>query len=234
MLNEIEILLKVQEKDLKIMALESRLKENPEIVNKARNTLKEAENELKEKENLHKKLQVERKNSEIQVESNNEQIAKLDSQAGSVKDNKTYKAIQDEILDLKARISLIEDAMLENMEKCDEISSQVKDLKAKMAQRKKELEEAEAKARRENEDIEKEIRDLKDLKSEIEKNLGSEILSRYYRLLNNKKDAVVVPSRNGSCGGCFMSLTPQSIMKLRSEMEIVTCESCQRILYWES
>ncbi|MCK9554254.1 C4-type zinc ribbon domain-containing protein [bacterium] len=234
MLNEIEILLKVQEKDLKIMSLESRLKENPEIVNKARNILREAENELKAKNDILKKLQVERKDSEIQVESNNEQIAKLDSQAGSVKDNKTYKAIQDEILNLKARISLIEDTMLENMEKCDEISSQIKDLKEQAALRTDELEKAEEKARKESGDIEKEIRDLKDLKSEIEKNLSPEILSRYYRLLNNKKDAVVVPSRKGSCGGCFMALTPQVIMKLRSEMKIVTCESCQRILYWES
>ncbi|MDD5644641.1 MAG: C4-type zinc ribbon domain-containing protein [bacterium] len=234
MLNEIEILLKVQEKDLRIMALAYRLKKNPEIVNKAGDRLKEAENALKDKEDMLRKLQVERKNSEIQVESNNEKIAKLDSQAGSVRDNKTYKAIQNEILDLKARISLIEDTMLENMEKCDEVGAQIKDLREKAVQAKKALGESETRAKKENEEIEKEIKDLESLKTEIEKNLRPEILSQYRRLLNNKKDTVVVPSKNGSCGGCFMSLTPQCIMKLKSEMQIVTCESCQRILYWES
>ncbi|MCK4948392.1 MAG: hypothetical protein KAS46_08490 [Candidatus Aureabacteria bacterium] len=234
MLKDIEVLLKVQEQDLKIIEFEKKLKENPELVNRAKITLSQAEADYKEKEEGFKKLQVARKNKEIEVASYNEQIRKLDSQAGTLKDNKAYKALQDEIINARAKIALDEDEILLNMEECDSVAGKVKQSKEFVDQQMRRVKEAEEKSKVENADMEKQICGLKELKKELEKNVSPKALLKYTRLLKNKRGAVIVLSRHGSCSGCNMKLTPQVLMKLKGGMEIVSCETCQRIIYWES
>ena len=36
---------------------------------------------------------------------------------------------------------------------------------------------------------------------------------------------------NGSCSACFMSLRPQMQVEVKRGDQIITCESCTRILY---
>ena len=234
MLKDIEVLLKLQEQDLKIIELEKKLKENPELVNNAKIALMQAESDYKEKEDVFKKLQIAMKNKEMEVASYNEQIRKLDSQAGTLRDNKAYKALQDEIINTRAKIALDEDEILLNMEECDKVARGVKEAEEFVARQMQRVKEAEEKSKRENVDMEREICGLKELKGELEKNVTLKSLSKYAMLLKNKRSAVVVSSRRGSCSGCNMKLTPQVLMKLKGGVEIVLCETCQRIIYWES
>jgi RNase P subunit RPR2 len=39
-------------------------------------------------------------------------------------------------------------------------------------------------------------------------------------------------ARNGSCTACFMALRPQVMSEVRRGDEIITCENCNRILYY--
>ena len=234
MLKDVEFLIKIQEQDLEIMKCQAKLKENPELVFIAKQGLEKAEAELKDNKDELKQIQVGRKTREISVESCNTQINKLDSQAGTLRDNKSYKALQHEILDLKAKIALIEDEILVDMEKSEKISEEIKKQKDTISVKIDNVKESERTAEKENEDMKKEIAGLKKMKAELIENVSPVILARYERLLKNKKDAVVVPSRHKSCGGCNMKLTPQVIMKLKGSMEVVSCENCQRIVYWDS
>jgi predicted nucleic acid-binding Zn-ribbon protein len=42
----------------------------------------------------------------------------------------------------------------------------------------------------------------------------------------------VAEARNGSCSACFMSLRPQVMSEVRLGEEIITCDNCNRILYY--
>ncbi|MCH9614314.1 MAG: hypothetical protein SP1CHLAM54_17280 [Chlamydiia bacterium] len=59
------------------------------------------------------------------------------------------------------------------------------------------------------------------------------ILSIYERLLRNKKDRVVVPIENRTCSGCHITLTIQHENLVRKGENIVFCEHCSRVHYWQ-
>jgi hypothetical protein len=60
-----------------------------------------------------------------------------------------------------------------------------------------------------------------------------EILSIYEKLLRNKRDRVVVPIENRTCSGCHIVLTAQHENLVRKGDNLVFCEHCSRIHYWQ-
>lgn len=58
------------------------------------------------------------------------------------------------------------------------------------------------------------------------------IMKIYEKLLNNKRDRVVVPVTNRCCSGCHIILTAQQENLVRKGERLVFCEHCSRILYW--
>ncbi len=92
--------------------------------------------------------------------------------------------------------------------------------------------------------LEKEIRDsiqlinqegssLKAEREELAKSADVETLRIYERLLRNKKDRVIVPIENRSCSGCHIALTAQHENVVRKGDNLVFCEHCSRIHYWQ-
>lgn len=92
--------------------------------------------------------------------------------------------------------------------------------------------------------LEKEIRDsvglintegssIKREREELAKGADAEVLRIYERLVRNKKDRVVVPIENRTCSGCHIALTAQHENVVRKGSNLVFCEHCSRIHYWQ-
>ena len=57
--------------------------------------------------------------------------------------------------------------------------------------------------------------------------------AQYNRTVTRIRDGVAVAeARNGACMACFMALRPQAMAQVRRGEEIITCENCNRILYY--
>ena len=55
----------------------------------------------------------------------------------------------------------------------------------------------------------------------------------YVRISARIRDGVAVAeARNGACMACFMALRPQAMAQVRRGEEVVTCDNCNRILYY--
>jgi predicted nucleic acid-binding Zn-ribbon protein len=55
----------------------------------------------------------------------------------------------------------------------------------------------------------------------------------YQRISARIRDGVAVAeARNGACTACFMALRPQMMAEVRRGIEIITCDNCNRILYY--
>ena len=55
----------------------------------------------------------------------------------------------------------------------------------------------------------------------------------YARIKARIRDGVAVAeARNGACTACFMALRPQVMAEVRRGMEVITCDNCNRILYY--
>jgi predicted nucleic acid-binding Zn-ribbon protein len=55
----------------------------------------------------------------------------------------------------------------------------------------------------------------------------------YKRISSRIRDGVAMAeARNGACMACYMSLRPQIMSDVRRGQEIITCDNCNRILYY--
>ncbi len=55
----------------------------------------------------------------------------------------------------------------------------------------------------------------------------------YQRISKRIRDGVAVAeARNGACTACFMALRPQMMAEVRRGIEVITCDNCNRILYY--
>jgi predicted nucleic acid-binding Zn-ribbon protein len=63
--------------------------------------------------------------------------------------------------------------------------------------------------------------------------LPKSIGALYVRISARIRDGVAVAeARNGACMACFMALRPQAMAQVRRGEEVVTCDNCNRILYY--
>jgi hypothetical protein len=58
------------------------------------------------------------------------------------------------------------------------------------------------------------------------------MLGHYERLSKRHPGSVVSDATNGRCGGCHLELRPQLYQELRSVPDVLFCENCKRILYY--
>ena len=63
--------------------------------------------------------------------------------------------------------------------------------------------------------------------------LPKPLSSLYQRISKRIRDGVAVAeARNGACTACFMALRPQMMAEVRRGIEVITCDNCNRILFY--
>jgi hypothetical protein len=68
---------------------------------------------------------------------------------------------------------------------------------------------------------------------QLEADLQPKNRARFLRLLESKKGTAIAAVIEGSCSVCHFAVRPHLRQRLRRCQEIITCESCYRILYLE-
>ncbi|MFL6229416.1 MAG: zinc ribbon domain-containing protein [Pyrinomonadaceae bacterium] len=146
---------------------------------------------------------------------------------------KEYTAAIREADAARKHASQLETQILEQMEafegaekKMAELEPQVATLRA---ERDEKLAAFDEQVKREEAELEECRRDRERLLAELPKQMGA----LYDRIRARIRNGVAVAeARNGACTACFMSLRPQIMSMIRRGEEIVTCDNCNRILYY--
>lgn len=195
-------------------------------VENAKTALNDHEEEL-----LALKKEVDRKNlnikeKDVAVENDRATLSRITS-------NREYKAILTQIEKDRADLSVIEDELLEEMGRSDEVAGKVeeektlvKDLESALAQK-----EEEVKGLIDSSDGRVAV--LEEKRSAIAVGVDSELMGIYTRLTSRDDGKAVASADGGMCGGCNMTLTSQTISELIKGDEIIRCMTCGRILYLE-
>jgi predicted nucleic acid-binding Zn-ribbon protein len=233
MLPVLERLLVLQDRDRRIAQLKAERTRIPEHVVAADQRLKNESIHLESLREEAKHLETERKKLEIDAESRRAQIAKYKTQLFQIKSNTEYQALLKEIAKVEQEIDEVETHELELMERLDQ-------LQPALRQEQAELKELTAKTEAEKAELQKRaaviVQELAQLQAERQKlvqEIDADALSRYDRLMRSKSDFAVVPIRNGNCGGCHLHIPPQLVHNAKRGDELVGCDYCGRILYWQ-
>jgi predicted nucleic acid-binding Zn-ribbon protein len=233
MLPEIEQLLILQDRDRKLRTLRIEQKSAPLERKALEQQLAQARQKLEAVRLQAKEFEVERKKLENEAQTVRDRIAKYQGQKFQTRKNEEFQALSQEIARGEKDVAAIEDRELELMDTAEKH-------KAVIADAEKTLAAVQALFDRQSADIEARIKALDEQVADIETERGQlaavldeELLDTYQRLLRTKNGEAVVALQHEVCSGCHMKVTPTTSSLCRPGKEVVHCENCGRILYWE-
>jgi len=233
MLPVLERLLVLQDRDRRIAQLKAERTRIPEHVVAADQRLKDESTQLDSLRDEAKHIEAERKKLEIDAESRRGQIMKYKTQLFQIKSNTEYQALLKEIAKVEQEIDEVETRELELMERLDKLQPALKQEQATLKEITAKTEGEKADLKKRLGVIEDELAQLQAERQKLAQEIDGDALRRYDRLMHSKNDFAIVPIRNGNCGGCHLHIPPQLVHNAKHGDELISCEYCGRILYWQ-
>ncbi len=171
---------------------------------------------------------------EKDLEQNASEKAKRDAKLYEVKTNREYSAVLAEIETLKVEKGRIEEEILALMDTQERMTREISEAEKRLARQTEEFNAQEAAALEEQRALEADLAIVRAERDSLARDIPRDLLTQYNRLLKGRGGlAVAVVGANGICSGCRVSLTPQRFNEVRQSSQILPCESCGRILYYQ-
>lgn len=233
MANPLEILKQLQTFDGELFLLRRQQNEKPRELERVRAEVAAQEARVKAAEERLKTLQLSQKEKEIELQTREASVKKLQGQLFQVKTNKEYAAMQREIDSLKADNSLLEEAILKAFDAIDQAMSERQREQRQLAELQGRLKVEQTRIEGELATIGEQIAQLEQRRQAVVPQVPPAILTSYERVLKLRDGLALVPLVNESCGGCHRRLPPQVISEVYLNASLVTCENCNRILYFD-
>lgn len=231
MLDVIEKLLILQDRDRKILRLTQEL----EGVEPERNAFNartaNAQAGVESAKLAVRHLESERKKLELEVESKKLQIEKYSTQQLQTKKNEEYRALAHEIESCKAAIVKLDDGQIEIMEKAELAQKSLNEANKELAEATRLANKSLADLADREANLKKELDALGSNRDALADVVEEGVRQRYERLLKHKGDTAVVGIDHRACGGCHMKLPLQIIVTCQGQQELVACPNCGRLLY---
>jgi predicted nucleic acid-binding Zn-ribbon protein len=232
MLDAIEKLLILQDRDRKIRRLEGELVH----IGPERHTLQtrtaEAQAALEQARTRIKQTESDRKSLELEVESKKQLIERYANQQLQTRKNEEYRALAHEIDTCKADIFKIEDQEIALMEQAEAAQRDAHRAAQALNGARTLMEDQLTLLAEREQNLKRELAELETNREELASAVDAGARDRYERLVRNKGENVVVGVQHGVCGGCHMRLPPQLLVQCQAQQEIITCSNCGRILYY--
>lgn len=231
--SQITNLVKLQTIDTEIYSLRSEKESKPQEIKTIEDFFEEKKQNLAALEKSFLDFQKQRKDKELELGSKEESTKKLQGQLFSLKTNKEYSVMLQQINDSKADGSVIEDKILELFEKADKIKAEIEKEKENVLGQEKIFLEQKKKIEIRVKEIDDQLFQLEAQRKQVIPDIDPKMLSQYDRILLNRDGLAIVTVKDNSCKGCNMFVPPQVINLIKMYDNIITCEMCNRILYIE-
>jgi len=176
--------------------------------------------------------EVRAKERDVDVQTS--QRTKSEAKLYEVKTNKEYSAVLSEMETLKVEKGRLEEEILALMEVGERLGPEIAEADARLKRQEQETKAQETAATEELRALEADLAVVRVERESLARDIPRDLLTQYTRLLKGRGGlAVSVVGTNGICSGCRLSLTPQRFNELRQSSQILTCEGCGRILYYQ-
>ena len=231
MLPEIENLLRLQEADKEIHRLQEEIAELPRRVAAIEQKLAGTKAQLEKTQSAIKADEAARRKYDTAISDLRGKISKYRDQSLEVKTNEQYKALLHEIQFAEKDIAATEDKILELMVNADVREKEVKAAQAELKAETAEIEKEKADARRRTAEDEKQLAEWHARRDQIRAGISDDLLRRYERVLKFRGTGIA-EALDHKCVGCQVMLRPQTYNDVRAGQQVVFCDSCQRVLYF--
>ncbi|MDQ3818378.1 MAG: C4-type zinc ribbon domain-containing protein [Acidobacteriota bacterium] len=230
---ELEQLIALQNADTSIRRLKAEIEAIPKRRAEIEKEFDQRAFEIRELERVRDEARSERTRLETEVAEQRAKQERAERNLMSSKKQDEYTAAIREADAARKQISQLETQILEKMEAFEQAEGKLKEREPEMARLRAEMEERirefEEQTRTQQEQMEANRRERERLMLTLPKNMSA----LYNRISARIRDGIAVAeARNGSCTACFMALRPQVMAEVRRGDDVITCDNCNRILYY--
>lgn len=233
MLPDVQNLIELQHADREILRLKEEIAALPRRVAAIEERLAGTKAILEKAKAAIKTDEAARRKYETAIQDLQQKISKYRDQSLEVKTNEQYKALLHEIQFAEQDIRANEDKILELMVNAEAREKDVKaaevELKAEMA----EIEKEKAEARERTAEDEKQLAEWNAKRGTARAAVNPDLLRQYDRVAKYRGTGLS-EVRDHKCMACQVMLRPQTYNEVRAGTQIVVCDSCQRILYYDA
>ena len=230
---DMEKLIELQGLETRIRHATGRLEQLPRDIAAMEEQLDATRGLLDRQQAASDRIASERRQLEGEIQIIEDRISKYRSQLSDVKTNEQYKALLHEIDFHGGRIGKMEDEILVKMEKEE-------DLREERLGLEQQLQKESARVDRETRAVRKEIEEtgieLDRLRGEADALIAliaPEIYGTYRKIAAVRK-GVALARAGENCRGCHVRIRPSVLGQVMAGKQIVFCDSCARLLYWEA
>jgi predicted nucleic acid-binding Zn-ribbon protein len=232
---ELEQLIALQNTDTNLRKLQADIEAIPERRAEIEREFDQRAFEIRELEKQRDDGRSERVRLEAEVVEQRSRLERAERNLMSSQNEHEYTSAIREADAARKQIAQLETQILEKMEVVEQAEAmlgerqpEVAKLQGEMEERFKEFDEL-TRAQTEQ------LATMRGERDRLLTVLPKQMSSMYNRISTRIKDGLAVAeARNRSCSACFMALRPQVMAEIRRGNEIITCENCNRILYYVS
>ncbi len=232
MKDKISDLIVLQDCDNKIREILNKRNEGPSRIKKLAEDLDAIAKKFQERHDRLNLLKKDGRKIDQEIQELEEKIEKSNIKLTLIKSNKEYKAALKEIEDLKHVKFQTEDNAIRVMEEMEELQEICNENKEKEAELREAFERDKEEIERELEALDEELKILNSKRDTFTETIDQDLLREYLYLRDHKAGQAISPVLGGVCQICHMNIPPQAFNELIRGDSLMTCNNCNRIIYW--
>ena len=232
MIAELDKLIELQKTDTNLRRLKRSLETAEERRAGIEQEFEQHAFSIREIQSKRDSLHAKRAELEKQIAENKTYLERADRNLKHAQNSKEYETAMRETDALQKQIAAFETQIVEIMEEAEgvdkELEERAEEINTLDGKRDAALAEFEAALAVDKAEFDKESAH----RATAFQTLPTRLASIYDRLAQRSRDGIAVAEViNGSCSACYMQLRPQVQLNVKKGDEIITCESCTRIMY---
>jgi uncharacterized protein len=232
MLPDLKLAVRLQEIDTRLAGLSREIADLPKHIAEIEKKLTSHERKLEADRAALAANQKERKKCEGDIQIQEQKVSKLKDQMSGAKTNEVFHAFQKEIDFCQKEIRKYEDRILELMGEAESLDSNVKTAEVALKAEKAQVEADKAETRERTAVDERAASELNAERAAIVGAVTPAMYQRYERARKARKGIGVAEAVDGRCTICNIGLRLQFYQDVKKGDSILSCENCQRILYY--
>lgn len=230
---ELSQLIALQNADTNIRRLQAEIESIPERRVEIEREFDQRAFEIRDLEQRRDAAFHERARLEKEIFEQKQRAERADRNLMAAKKPDEYTAAIREADAARKQISAYETNVLEQMEAFEGAEKELRERAPEVEKLRGEMEASFKVFDQQVQQQQKELEQARHDRERLLKELPKPMSTLYNRISARIRDGVAVAeARNGACTACYMALRPQIMADVRRGEEVITCDNCNRILYY--